>query len=244
MRIRGLSVLATTSLVAALVAGGAVAASAATPAEVNVLTAASATWSTSGALDVSYSWEDRRSGAGAAEGAVLVYVGSSKVKQETTPLDSAGTGHYSGTFSTAAPLRISVETYTCTATGSGGTDCSAPSLPDAEWVVTIQPGQTLSYTRPAPAPPVATTPDRTVLTTAGAHRAGKLLVARAILVDHATGKRVAGPLALQRKTADGWRTVASVHTGYFSERTPKATYRLRYAGTSDYAASTSPRFTR
>jgi hypothetical protein len=241
MRFRGLSVLATTSLVTALVVGGATAASAATPQEVNVLTAASATWSTSGELDVSYSWEDRRSGDGAAEGAVLVYVGVNKVREETTPLDSAGTGHYSGTFDTAQPLRLSVETYTCVATPSGGTDCSAPSLADAEWVVTIHPGETLSYTRPTPA---AEKPEPTALTTAGAHRAGKRLVARAILVDRDTRARVAGPLALQRRTADGWRTVASVHTGYLSVKTPKATYRLRYAGTAAHAASTSARFTR
>lgn len=244
MRFRGLPVLATTSLVAALVVGGATAASAATPEEVNVLTAASATWSTSGELDVSYSWEDRRSGADAAEGVVMVYVDTARVVLRKTPLHSSGTGHFHATLSPAAPLRVAVDAYSCVAVPSGGTECTQPSTPDADWVVTIQPGQTLKYTRPTPATPVAEKPDPTALTTAGAHRAGRLLVARAILVDKDTSARVGAPLALQRETADGWRTVASVHTGYFSVKTPKATYRLRYAGTAEHAASTSARFTR
>ena len=40
------------------------------------------------------------------------------------------------------------------------------------------------------------------------------------------------------------RTAASVRTGYVSVQTPKATYRLRYAGSSGYTASTSKPFLR
>jgi hypothetical protein len=262
MPVPALRALATTTLVAALVTGGALTAHAATSTEVNVLTAATAKWSTSGALDLTWSWEDHRTGANDAPGAVLVYVGTGQVRNQPTTLNASGSGTYHGTVgATAAPdgLRVAIETYTCVQEGAG-TSCSAPSLADAEWVVTLKPGQNASYARPtapapapttttpAPAPttgqPVAQTKDRTSLWASGVKRSHGKLSAAGNLVDRRTHHRLTASLQLQRRSADGWHTVQSVPTGPFTVTAPRATYRLHYAGTAATAASTSGGFTR
>jgi hypothetical protein len=274
MRLRAFRALAATALTAILVTGGVVTANAATSSEVDVLTAATATWSTAGALSVTYSWEDHRTAADAAPGAVMIYVNTGQAWFQTTALGSSGTGTYTGTFSTSASpatLRLSVETYTCSTDGS----CLAPSLADAEWVVTIAPGQTLSYTRPTPAdpspaptatptatptptptatatatpspppvtaPPVAAAKHRTSLTASSVHRTGSKLTGKIALTDLQAGTKLAESVQLQRRQAEGWRTVSTVRVGTFTARVPKATYRLHYVGTSEYLPSSSRTF--
>lgn len=175
---RAFRAFAATSLAAALVVAGSLTAHAATSTEVNVLTAASASWSTSGTLKVAWSWEDHRTGPDVLDGAVMVYVGMSRVAFPTTRRSSSGSGSYTGTFSTQgspAALQVSVETYTCVSGDATTAGCRAPSLADAFWKVTIQPGQTLTYTRPssAPAPTVTSAPKPT---TAPARSAKKVSV--------------------------------------------------------------------
>lgn len=95
-----------------------------------------------------------------------------------------------------------------------------------------------------PAPPAVRSKHHTVLSIASAKRTGSRLTVKATLIDQDRARTLAGVVKLQRWTTHGWRTVTTVPTGRFTVRTPKATYRLVFAGTATYAAATSRIFLR
>jgi hypothetical protein len=94
-----------------------------------------------------------------------------------------------------------------------------------------------------PSPPVHAKA-HTVLTASSVKRSGSRLTVKATLIDQDRARSLAAVVRLQRWTVHGWRTVATIPTGKSSVRTPKARYRLVFAGTAKYAASTSKAFTR
>lgn len=101
-----------------------------------------------------------------------------------------------------------------------------------------------------PAPPVAnpkppvTAKAHTVLTASSVKRTGPRLTLKATLIDRDRARALTAVVKLQRWTVHGWKTVATLPTGRSAVRTPKASYRLVFAGTAKYAATTSKAFTR
>jgi hypothetical protein len=94
-----------------------------------------------------------------------------------------------------------------------------------------------------PAPPVKAKA-QTVLSASSVKRSGGRLTLKATLIDRDRARALTAVVKLQRWTVHGWKTVATLPTGRSTVRTPKASYRLVFAGTAKYAASTSKVFTR